>query len=179
MRTLWPLCCTTLLLAVSLLSGCQKSSGSGSEPVGSDTVSPSQAIITATVDTLPILQQDPEYQKLAQKYTTDNLELSKQIKKRMDAGELSEAEAAQEYLKRQKALNDKWMKNTNDFIQTRHAKMRAAVKAMAEEKKIDLVLIHSKVYRSVEYGAFDITQDVLMKVYGSPLGGTPTPGGTP
>lgn len=170
----WLLSCSTLVLAASLLTSCQKPEDSGPAPV-----SPDRAIITATVDTLPILQQDPEYQKLAQKYTVENLELSKQIKKRVEAGELPEAEAAQEYLKRQKALNDKWMKNTNDFIQTRHEKMRAAVKAMAEEKKIDLVLIHSQVYRTVEYGAFDITQDVLMKVYGNPLGATPTPGGTP
>jgi Skp family chaperone for outer membrane proteins len=155
-----------------LMLGCQQPQTSSAPP------KPSNALIAATIDTLPILQQDPAYQELAKKYTVQNIELSKRIKGELDQGKLSKDEAGAKFLKEQEKLNKVWMKNTNDFIQTRHTKMRAAVKEMCEEKEIDMVLIHSKVYPTVVYGAFDITQDVLMKIYG-PKGGTPTPGGTP
>ena len=154
-----------------VMIGCQQPAGPA--PGGES------KLITAKLDTLPILQNDPQYQELAKSYTVENIELSKGIKKLVDEGKLDNRQASLEYLKQQEALNKKWMKNTNDFIQTRHSKMREAVKQLCEEKGIDMVLIDSKAYRTVEYGAFDITQDILMKIYGNPLGGTPTPGGTP
>ena len=161
-------------LAVLLLTGCQEPTSTSSTPP-----KPANSLIAAKLDTLPILQQDPAYQELAQKYTVQNLELSKRIKGELDKGKLTPPEARAKFLKEQADLNKVWMAKTNDFIQTRHTKMRAAVKEMCEEKGIDMVLIDSKAYHTVSYGAFDITQDVLMKIYGSPQGGSPTPGGTP
>lgn len=154
--------------------GCQQPTSSGT-----GAPKPTNQLIAAKLDTLPILQQDPAYQELAKKYTVAKIELSKRLKKEFDEGKLSKEEAGAKFLAEQDKLNKVWMKNTNDFIQTRHAKLRAAVKEMCEEKGIDMVLIDSEVYHTVAYGAFDITQDVLMKIYGSPAGGTPTPGGTP
>ena len=134
-------------------------------------------IIIAKLDSLPILQQDPAYQELAQKYTTEQIRLRQDMEKQLHEGKLSPATARPAYLKAQAALNQKWMKNTNDFIQNRHTKMRDAVKQLCEEKHIDMVLIDSKAYHTVAYGGFDITQDVLMKIYGNPLGPAATPQG--
>jgi hypothetical protein len=158
------------LLALGLM-GCNESPQA---PVSSS----SGKMLIASLDTLPILQQDPEYQKLAQKYATENIKLRQSMEKKMADGSIH-GDPREIYLKEQAKLNDKWMKQTNDFIQTRHSKMREVVKALCEEKHIDMVLINSKAYRTVAYGAFDITQDVLMKIYGSPNGPAPTPQGAP
>jgi len=151
------------------LGGCQE------QQPGS---SPSSKLVTAKLDTLPILQTDPEYQVLAKDYAKENLELSKRIKAEIDSGKLAERDAPQKYLAAQEKLNKKWMAATNDFIQTRHSKMRDIVKQMCEEKGIDIVLIDSKAYPTVEYGALDITQDVLMKIHGG-MGSPPMTGATP
>ena len=135
-------------------------------------------MLVARLDTLPILQQDPAYQQLAKDYATENIKLRQSMEKRVADGGL-QGDPREVYLKEQAKLNDKWMKQTNDFIQTRHTKMREVVKALCEEKKIDMVLIDSKAYRTVAYGACDITQDVLMKIYGNPSGPAATPQGAP
>ncbi|MBX3168120.1 MAG: hypothetical protein KF760_11950 [Candidatus Eremiobacteraeota bacterium] len=157
------------LLALGLL-GCNNESP--------QTPAASSKLLVAKLDTLPILQQDPAYQELAQKYTAENIKLRQSMEKKLADGGIK-GDPRETYLKEQAKLNDKWMKQTNDFIQTRHTKMREVVKALCEEKKIDMVLIDSKAYRTVAYGAFDITQDVLMKIYGSPNGPAATPQGTP
>lgn len=160
---------TFLLLGTLALVGCQE------QKPGS---SPSSKLVTAKLDTLPILQSDPEYQILAKDYAKENLELSKRIKGEIDSGKLAERDAPQKYMVAQEKLNKKWMAATNDFIQTRHGTMRDIVKQMCEEKGIDIVLIDSKAYPTVEYGALDITQDVLMKIHGG-MGSPPMTGGTP
>lgn len=157
------------LLALGLL-GCNEAA---------QTSTPSSSkIIIAKLDTLPILQQDADYQELAQKYATEQIKLRQSMEKRLADGGIK-GDPREVYLKEQAKLNDKWMKQTNDFIQARHTKMREVVKALCEEKKIDMVLIDSKAYHTVAYGGFDITQDVLMKIYGSPNGPAPTPQGAP
>lgn len=157
------------LLALGLL-GCNETP---------QTSAPSSSkIIIAKLDTLPILQQDADYQELAQKYATEQIKLRQSMEKRLADGGIK-GDPREVYLKEQAKLNDKWMKQTNDFIQTRHTKMREVVKALCEEKKIDMVLIDSKAYHTVAYGGFDITQDVLMKIYGSPNGPAATPQGAP
>lgn len=165
---------TICVLAILTLWGCQEKPTTEAPKAGPP------AILAAKLDTLPILQRDPEYQKLSEQYTVSQIALRKRIDARYKKGEFAnDNEAAQAYLKEQGELNKKWMNKTNDFILTRHTKMREAVREMCEEKKIDMVLIDSVQYRTVAYGAFDITQDVLMKLYGNSLGGTPAPAGTP
>lgn len=147
---------------------------------GSSSAGKPQPLVAGKLDTLPILQNDPEYQALASQYTRDNIELRKTIDKLVKDGKLADQQAPGEYLKRQDELNKKWMKSTNEFVQTRHTKMREAVASICQEKGIDLVVIDSKVYPTVEYGAIDITQEIFTKLYGSPLtGATPKAGGTP
>ncbi len=158
------------LLALSLL-GCDNQGPQA--PVAS-----SSKMIIARLDTLPILQQDPAYQELAKKYTAENIKLRQSMEKKMAEGSLK-GDPREIYLKEQARLNDKWMAQTNDFIQNRHTKMREVVKALCEEKKIDMVLIDSREYHTVAYGAFDITQDVLMKIYGNPTSPAATPQGAP
>lgn len=159
------------MLAALSLWGCQKTSTPAAAP---------PSMLVAKLDTLPIMQRDPQYQKLAEQYTVAQIELRKRIDDKFKAGGYAdENAAAQDYLAKQGELNRKWMDKTNNFILNNHQKMRAAVKELCEAQKIDMVLIDSVQYRTVAYGAFDITQDVLMKVYGNPLGATPAPAGTP
>lgn len=136
-------------------------------------------ILIAKLDTLPILQQDPAYQALAKKYTEENIKLRQSMEKKKAESGMTDAEAGQLYLKEQAKLNAKWMAQTNTFIQGNHTRIREVVKALCEEKKIDMVLIDSKAYHTIAYGGFDITQDVLMKIYGSPNGPAATPQGAP
>lgn len=161
-----------LLLSCAIVYGC----GSSATPGGGG--SPGK-FVAAQLDTLPLLQADPEYQRLSQSYVQENVALGKRLQDQVKRGELTREQAAPLYLKEQEKLNKKWMGATNEFIQTRHGKMRQVVKQMCEEKGIDIVLIHSKAYPTVAYGALDITQDVGMKIFGGPAGASPTPGGTP
>lgn len=159
-----------VLLSCAVAFGCQSGAAGGGA---------NGKFVAAQLDTLPLLQADPEYQKMSQSYVKENLALSKRLSEQVKRGEITQEEAAPLYLKEQQKLNQKWMNATNNFIQTRHGKMRQVVKQMCEEKGIDIVLIHSKAYPTVAYGALDITQDVGMKIFGGPGGASPTPGGTP
>ena len=163
-------CLRTLPLLALCLLGCNDVRVAPASSGGSK-------MIVAKLDTLPILQQDPAYQELAQKYATENIKLLQEMERQLHEGVITKENAGPAYMKAQAKLNDKWMKNTNDFIQTRHTKMRDVVKAMCEEKHIDMVLIDSKAYHTVAWGGFDITQDVLMKIYGNPLRPSATPQG--
>ena len=135
-------------------------------------------ILIAKLDTLPILQRDPDYQALSKKYMEDQIKLRKSMEKKLADGALK-GDPRQAYMTEQAKLNAKWMEQTNTFIQANHAKIRAVAKDLCEEKKIDMVLIDSKAYHTIAYGGFDITQDVLMKIYGSPNGPAATPQGAP
>lgn len=154
-----------LLLALGLL-GCNQSAAPATPSSGGK-------LIIAKVDTLPILQRDPDYEKYSQEYMTANIKLNQELRKKLQDHAITEQEA----MKTQAKFNEKWMNSTNKFIQSNHTKMREVVGTLCKEKGIDMVLIDSKAYRTVAWGAFDITQDVLMKIYGNPTG--PATEGTP
>lgn len=163
-----------LALVGLLAAGCETKS-----PLSDNEAKPGGKLVAAQLDTLPLLQHDPEYQKLSQSYIQENVELRKKIQHQVDKGEISKEQAMPTYIKAQKQLNDRWLKQTNNFIEGSHSRIRDAVKQLCEEKGLDIVLIHSRAYPTVAWGALDITQDVGMKIYGNPIEGTATPGGTP
>ena len=138
-------------------------------------------LIVGRVDSAVILQSDPEYMTLAQQYLREQTDLRGTFMKRAkDAGDNREAldKLKGEFAVQQKEVNKKWMGKTNEFLTTRHSRMQSIVGQICTDKGIDIVLIDSKQYPTVEYGAVDITQDVLLKTSGgnNPVNPSPTAG---
>lgn len=154
-----------ILTAAALLAGCEK-------PAGKAAGSSAPALTTGRVDTAMILQADPEYQKTAEVYVKEQLELEgKFFGKFKDArdekDESKKKEIAAAYNDARNKLEAKWNKKTAEFLQSRHDKLAAAAEQVAKDQKIDLILVDSKQYPSVEYGGTDITQEVMLRMAGT------------
>ena len=158
-----------------LLLGCEKGPSAGL--MGSDKP---PKLVCGKVDTEVILKADPEYQNLSKEYLDEQIAVEARVQKellKIGNDTAAQGELRNKVLQEQKKLQERWLKKTDEFLQSRHGKMREAVAQLCKEKNIDLVVIDTRLYPSVEYGALDITQDVLMRLgQGS---ATPTPGGTP
>ncbi|MCA9797339.1 MAG: OmpH family outer membrane protein [Candidatus Eremiobacteraeota bacterium] len=138
-------------LSVMLLAGCQ----------------PAQTKITVgKIDTATLLQSDPEYQDLATKYLREQTEVKRDFLEslRKAQSDSQKTTAKNKYGEAQKALDKKWSDKTREFLETRHSAIRGSVEEIAKAKNIDMVLIDSKMYPTVEWGAIDITQDVQLKL---------------
>ncbi len=125
-----------------------------------------QKITVARIDTAELLQADPEYQGMA----TDYLKAQTDVKREFIEGLQKAKSAAQKdvaresYRESQQNLDKQWSEKTRDFLETRHSAIKDSVAEICEAKTIDLVLIDSKYYPTVEWGAVDITQDVQLKL---------------
>ena len=136
-------------------------------------------LLVGKVDSAVVLQSDPEYMTMAQHYLREQTDLRAGFMKRAkEAGNSREVVEGLkvEFAKKQQEMNKKWMANTNEFLTTRHSRMRTIVEQICKDKGIDIVLIDSKQYATVEFGAVDITQDVLLKTSGgnAPVSSTPS-----
>ena len=154
-----------ILTAAALLAGCEK-------PASKAAAGPANPLITAKVDTATILQADPEYQVNAEKYMKEQVELEGKFfgrfkSAREEKDEDKKKEVAAAYNDARNKLEEKWNKKTAEFLQSRHDKLKAAAEQVAKDQKIDLIVVDSKQYPSVEYGATDITQEVMMRLAGS------------
>ena len=150
--------CLTLGVACSLfLTGC--------EPAGGDKVS------VGKVDTAMLLQDDPEYQSISIEYLKEQTDLrGKYIKMVREA---QTKEGREKVLIEQKkasiAFNEKWSKTTKGFLESRHNDIAKHAETIAKRKKIDMVIVDSREYATVEWGGVDMTKDVslLMSQAGS------------
>jgi len=163
-----------LALAAGLLAGgCEVA-----KPGGGANDKPDKLVV-GKVDSAIVLQSDPDYMPMAQQYLREQTELrSKTYKQAMKLKNNKPAlqELQTQFMKAQKDLTGTWQKKTSDFLTTRNSKMRQMVEDICKDKHIDMVLIDSKEYATVEWGAVDITPDVLLKTSG---GGAAQPTGTP
>jgi outer membrane murein-binding lipoprotein Lpp len=153
-------------LGALLLCGCTSQSLGGTASSGGRS---SGTLVAGRVDTATILQSDPEYATLSKDYFTEQLTMKQDfVKAARAAGKNGneQAKLREQFMTRQKALDQKWVGKTKDFLETRHTRLDDAVAAICKDKGIDLVVIDSKLYPSVEYGATDITQDVVTRIYG-------------
>ena len=137
-------------------------------------------MVTAKVDTAVILQADADYQKNAEVYFKDRMALEakyfEQFKQAREVGDEAKKKAiGAAYQDAQHKLDDKWKAKTADFLSSRHDKLRVAVEQIAKDQKIDLVVVDTKQVPSVEYGATDITSEVLGRLQGSDGKTPPTP----
>lgn len=136
-----------------LLSGC--------EP-------PKSKLVVARIDTAVLLQADPEYNSLSVEYLKEQTEIRQRMleamKKHQNSSEATKKEVAAKFEGEQKKLNEKWAKKTQDFLDDRHSAIKSNAEEISKAKEIDIVLIDSKFYPTVEWGAVDITQDVQLKM---------------
>lgn len=143
-------------LALALLSGLL---AAGCEP------SDSKAIMVGKVDTAALLQEDPDYQSMSIEYIKQQTDIRRSLVEKMrDAGEDKKKIQAlqEEYMKKQEAFDAEWKTKTEKFLEKRHDTIRETAASIAKRKKIDLVLIDSQMYPTVEYGGADMTKDMAL-----------------
>lgn len=139
------------LIVVSLgllLAGCS--------PAKSGAGGPANPLVTGRVDTAVILQADPDYQKTAEVYLKEQLAIKDKFFEKFRVAHDARDEARKKeigaaYLDAQQTLDARWKKKTAEFLSSRHQKLRAAAEQVARDQKIDLVVVDSKEYPSVEY----------------------------
>lgn len=128
-------------------------------------------LTTATVDSVSLVQNDPDYQKKASDYAKARVELqtkiNKAIKDRGGASALTQKDMT-EFREWNVKLDKKWGDETDAFLKKRFDRIVAASKAVCEDKGIDLVLVDTPGFPTVEYGAVNITQDVELKLQQTP-----------
>ncbi|MBI3930123.1 MAG: OmpH family outer membrane protein [Armatimonadetes bacterium] len=125
-------------------------------------------LVVGKVDTAIVFENDPQYSELAVQYLREQTEVKQKFLESLRTAETdAQKETAKKgYQDKQTELNGVWAKKTGEFLKTRHEKIQAAAKTIAEDKSIDVVLIDSKFYPTVEWGAVDITPDILLKMQG-------------
>ncbi len=138
----------------------------------------SSGIVVGKVDTATLLQDDPDYQSLSIEYMRENTDMRKKYVDKIKAvsDEQSKAKVQKEYEDMQRKLDGKWMERTQGYLQSRHSHIRDVAEKISKQKNIDIVIIDSRVYATVEYGGVDITKDMQLAL--SQEGGlkaTPTP----
>lgn len=142
-------------LALALLSGLLMA---GCQPANS-------TLTVGRVDTAELLKEDPDYQSMSIEYIKAQTDIRKElVEKLRDAGDNKQKikSLQDEYMNKQKEFEKKWESKTDDFIQKRHAAIRTTAESIAKRKKIDLVLIDSKMYPTVEWGGVDMTKDMSL-----------------
>ena len=146
------LACLALGLGCTLFLSACESQGDGRIAVGK-------------VDTATLLQEDPDYQSMSVEYLRDQTDMRKEYVDQMKAvGEdAQKTKALQEkYAKASQEFDAKWKKKTEEFLKTRHDSIQAIAGDIAKRKKIDIVLIDSKMYPTVEWGGVDMTKDMAL-----------------
>ena len=160
------------VLAVSMgcslaLSGCQPE-GKGKIAIGK-------------VDTAVLLQDDPDYQSLSVDYLREQTDMKKKFVDKMKAAGDDEGKIKtlqQEYVKASEEFNGTWQQKTQNFLKTRHDSIQATAGNIAKQKKIDIVIIDSEMYPTVEWGGVDMTKDMALAMSDGSQA-TPQPSGTP
>ncbi|MFA5508667.1 MAG: hypothetical protein WC314_10765 [Vulcanimicrobiota bacterium] len=122
-------------------------------------------IAVGKVDTAQLLQDDPDYQSMSVEYLREQTDLRKEFVDQMRAADNDEQKikAIQEkYGKISEEFDKRWKQKTEDFLKTRHDSIEATAADIAKRKNIDIVLIDSKMYPTVEWGGVDMTKDMAL-----------------
>jgi Skp family chaperone for outer membrane proteins len=125
----------------------------------------SPKISVGKVDTAALLQDDPDYQSLSIRYIKEQTDIRKAFVDKLKAAGDSKDQVAklqEEYMKAQIEFDEKWKKDTEDFLKSRHESIKATASEIAKRKKIDMVVIDSKKYPTVEWGGVDMTKDMAL-----------------
>ena len=156
------------LLSGLLFVGCQ--------PSGNSTLT------VGRVDTAELLKEDPDYQSMSIEYMKQQTDIRKSLVEKMrDAGEDREKIKAlqEEYMKKQQDFEAEWQGKTDSFLEKRHEAIRSTAASIAKRKKIDLVLIDSQMYPTVEWGGVDMTKDMSLAMSSGSQAAAPESTATP
>lgn len=142
---------TAMLGLTLILSGCEPE-GTGKIAVGK-------------VDTAQLLQDDPDYQSMSVEYLRDQTDMRKEYVDQMKAAgndETKVKELQEKYQKLSQEFDLKWKAKTEEFLKTRHDSIQATASEIAKRKNIDIVIIDSAMYPTVEWGGVDMTKDMAL-----------------
>ena len=121
---------------------------------------------TGTINSTVVLQSDDKYQELSRQYFQERIKASTEVQKLVEKhsneeGVLSDRSVYEKLLKIQNEVESKWQKKTADYINAKMRSMQSAAEKVAADHKLDLVLIDSNDVPTVEYGAQDVTAQVM------------------
>lgn len=119
------------------------------------------------IDTAVLVQDNPEYLELSKAYIDEQTKFRKGLFEKMKAVSKNKEKLKKiqaEGLKKQKEIDAKWSKKTADFLAAQHESIRERAKGIAERKNIDIVIIDSKEYPTVEWGGVDMTPDMKLSL---------------
>lgn len=125
-------------------------------------------LTTGSVDTTRILRFDDEYQTLAQEYFKERIVLAGRLTKAVEAegGEIRNQATYDKFKAAEAELYETWLGRTRKFTESRMVKISAAAESVARKKGLDIVVLDSQEFPTVEYGGVDITADVLAEMPG-------------
>ena len=126
---------------------------------------------TGTINSTAVLQNDDKYQELSRQYFAERIkaasEVQRIVKEHSDAnGTVTDKAIYDKLLKIQNDVEGKWRKITSDYVDKKMDSMKSAAEKVASENNLDLILIDSNDVPTVEYGAHDVTGNVLGKMPG-------------
>lgn len=122
-------------------------------------------IAVGKVDTAKLLEGDPDYQSMSVSYLREATDIRQEFVEKLKAtdNERAKVEKLQsEFQVRQIKFDEAWRLKTEDFLSKRHDSIRGTAEAIAKRKNIDLVLIDSEMYPTVEWGGVDMTKDMSL-----------------
>ena len=133
--------------------------------IGGCNESSREPLHTGTVNSTVIIQRDSRYQELAAEYTKERMAAAEQVQKLVKQhsknGILSDSGVYKKLLQIQEEVESKWQKKTGEYLESKRNRMRQACERIAAEKQLDLVVVDSGDVPTVEFGAHDITENVL------------------
>ncbi len=120
-----------------------------------------------TIDTALLVQDDPRYQEMSVAYVKENTALKEEFFTKLKAAaekkdEKKLASLRKDISARQKELDAKWLKKTQEFLTSRHEAIKGQAQEIAKRKNIDMVIIDSEQYPTVEWGGVDMTPDLKL-----------------
>ncbi|MBQ7567430.1 hypothetical protein IJT17_01340 [bacterium] len=125
-------------------------------------------LVTASIDTTKLLQNDDEYQRLAQQYFNERIKLASELQQdvKKSGGVIKDQSLYNKYAKAEADLNAEWLKKTREFTEKKMVNVRKICDKLHATKGIDLVVLDSDQQPTVEFGAVDVTADVLAELSG-------------
>ena len=120
----------------------------------------------ASVNTTKVLQLDSEYQNLAQEYFNARIKLAGELRQTVEknGGKIQDQATYDKFAKAEHELNATWLEITRQFTKKKMDAVASACTKITTAKGLDIVLLDSDEIPTVEYGAIDITADVMVEL---------------
>lgn len=120
----------------------------------------------ASVNTTKVLQLDSEYQNLAQEYFNARIKLAGELRQTVEknGGTIQDQATYDKFARAEHELNATWLEITRQYTKKKMDAVASACTKIVSSKGLDIVLLDSDEIPTVEYGAIDITADVMVEL---------------